>query len=150
MCFVKNSQVAGEVGSSFYVSRFYFSLQGYFCYNKCSKLRSFQYRLMFRAIITNKQLFIWKISETQTCSFGCKEIESYEHLFVNCVIVKGDVGVYYQHYVQVQRCSRYVKLQKYNAQSYLRTSKKCEKLCVPAPKAIYLCKKVPRTTPPAY
>ena len=53
-------------------------------YTTNSKLRSFQYRLLHRAIILNKQLYCWKITENELC-FYCKEtVETIEHFFANC------------------------------------------------------------------
>ena len=48
------------------------------------KYRSFQYRLLHRAIITNIHLKHWKIIETDTCLFCGTDRESYIHLFVLC------------------------------------------------------------------
>ena len=48
------------------------------------KYRSFQFRLLHRAIITNVHLFRWKKRETNLCTFCEKNKESYLHLFVYC------------------------------------------------------------------
>ena len=48
------------------------------------KLRSFQYRLANRAIITNVHLSRWGKLDTDKCSFCGKQIENYTHLFVMC------------------------------------------------------------------
>ena len=52
------------------------------------KLRSFQYRLMQRAIVTNKNLCEWRISENALCSFCENSEESIIHLFVDCQKIK--------------------------------------------------------------
>ena len=52
------------------------------------KLRSFQYRLLQRAIITNIQLVHWGVKSTNLCSFCELQRESYTHLFVKCEYVK--------------------------------------------------------------
>ena len=48
------------------------------------KYRSFQYRLVQNALITNEKLFQWKIIDTPNCQFCDKEVETYLHLFVYC------------------------------------------------------------------
>ena len=52
------------------------------------KLRSFQYRLLHRAIITNVHLFRWQLRNNNLCSFCNKDKESYAHLFVMCECVQ--------------------------------------------------------------
>ena len=54
---------------------------------KCSnvlKLRSFQYRLLNRALVLNMHLYKWKMLDTNKCSFCGEEKEDYTHVFVNC------------------------------------------------------------------
>ena len=46
------------------------------------KYRSFQFRLLHRAIITNVHLKPWKMREDDGCSFCDSDRETYEHLFV--------------------------------------------------------------------
>ena len=48
------------------------------------KYRSFQYRLMSHAIITNVHLYRWKKRGMNVCSFCGLEKETYVHLFVEC------------------------------------------------------------------
>ena len=48
------------------------------------KLRSFQYRLIHRAIITNIHLYKWGKRENDLCSMCGLEKETYTHLFVMC------------------------------------------------------------------
>ena len=55
--------------------------------NRSTKLRSFQYRLIHRSIVTNIQLCYWKISDSTLCTFCKKERESINHLFFQCNIV---------------------------------------------------------------
>ena len=52
------------------------------------KLRSFQYRLVHRAIITNTKLYQWKKVDSPNCTFCLKYPESYTHLFCECEMVK--------------------------------------------------------------
>ena len=49
-----------------------------------TKYRSFQYRLLYRAVITNIQLNKWKIVNSESCSFCNGPRESYYHLFYEC------------------------------------------------------------------
>ena len=58
---------------------------------KCTidtKMRSFQYRLLLRAIVTNKYLYFCKLSQTDKCYFCEVNTETIEHLFWHCSIVK--------------------------------------------------------------
>ena len=48
------------------------------------KLKSFQYRMLLRAIVTNIQLKKWKVKETDLCSMCEKETETVRHLFAEC------------------------------------------------------------------
>ena len=48
------------------------------------KLRSFQYRIIFRSIITNVQLKWYKIKDTNVCTFCQKDAETIDHLFFRC------------------------------------------------------------------
>ena len=49
-----------------------------------SKLRSFQYRLLHRAIVLNKQLCQWKIVDDDLCSNCREQTETIEHFFFDC------------------------------------------------------------------
>ena len=52
------------------------------------KYRSFQYRLLNRAIITNVHLCYWGKREDNLCTWCRKVKESYNHLFYECEYVK--------------------------------------------------------------
>ena len=52
------------------------------------KLRSFQYRIMQRAIVTNVLLKKWNIIDTDTCTFCHQYTESVRHMFYECSIVQ--------------------------------------------------------------
>ena len=58
----------------------------YVCTN-IVKLRSFQYRLLNRALVTNIQLKKWKIRGDDRCTFCNIYQETYVHLFYECIIV---------------------------------------------------------------
>ena len=58
-----------------------------------AKYRSFQYRLLHRAVITNIHLMHWKMRETNLCSFCNTAKETYGHLFYECTEVKPMWGV---------------------------------------------------------
>ena len=52
------------------------------------KYRSFQYRLLHRAIILNTHLKHWKLIENDSCSFCSQERETYDHIFFKCSIIQ--------------------------------------------------------------
>ena len=56
------------------------------CYSSTisSKLRVFQFRFIHRNIVTNKNLFDWKMKDTNLCTFCNEEIETQFHLFWEC------------------------------------------------------------------
>ena len=49
-----------------------------------AKLRTFQYKLLQRAIITNTTLYQWKMVESKNCSLCNQEEETVIHLFIEC------------------------------------------------------------------
>ena len=55
---------------------------------KITKLRDFQYRLLLGKIVTNEQLFTWKMIETPNCTFGCNLVENQTHLLNECIYVQ--------------------------------------------------------------
>ena len=64
-------------------------LKSIYAITNSAKYRSFQYRLLQRSIITNKQLFKWKKRNTDKCTFcDCFE-ETYTHLFATCPVIQG-------------------------------------------------------------
>ena len=66
----------------------------YSCFNsiyKCtnvSKLRSFQFRILHRAITLNAQLYRWGMAQTNLCTWCQEHKETMEHFFVSCVVVQ--------------------------------------------------------------
>ena len=52
------------------------------------KLRSFQYRLCLRALITNIHLYYYNLREDKKCSFCNEENETVPHLFYHCRTVR--------------------------------------------------------------
>ena len=52
------------------------------------KLRSFQYRLLYHAIITNVHLYHYGIKDSKMCTFCGIEPEAVYHLFIECCEVK--------------------------------------------------------------
>ena len=59
-------------------------LKGIYRVTNLPKLCSFQYRLLHRAIITNKDLFKWGKAEHDLCGFCGECAEDYIHLFCQC------------------------------------------------------------------
>ena len=55
---------------------------------QCTKLRSFQYRLLNNALTTNVNLQQWRIQSNSDCTFCKDHVETVLHLLVECVMVK--------------------------------------------------------------
>ena len=53
-----------------------------------SKMRAFQYKILLRVIPTNKYLKLCNIAEDNTCYCCQTDIETIEHLFYFCPIIK--------------------------------------------------------------
>lgn len=49
-----------------------------------TKFRDFQYRLLVCALPMNRILYLWKIIDSQQCTFCGNEIEDEIHLFIEC------------------------------------------------------------------
>ena len=49
-----------------------------------TKLRDFQYRLLLGKIFTNDTLYKWKILDALECNLCGEEVQSNEHLFIDC------------------------------------------------------------------
>ena len=58
-----------------------------------TKLRTFQYKLLNWAIVTNKNLHCWKLRDTPFCSFCNNEVETYVHMFVECRVVQDKLWI---------------------------------------------------------
>ena len=52
------------------------------------RLRSFQFRLLHHAIVTNEMLHKWKIIDSSECTFCHSSVETTVHLFLECHLVK--------------------------------------------------------------
>ena len=66
-------------------------LQGFkdlYVVTNVAKYRSFQYRMLNWAIITNVHLKHWNIKDTNLCTFCGQEKETYLHLFIFCKYVQ--------------------------------------------------------------
>ena len=63
------------------------SFRDLYCVTNVPKFRSFQYRLLHRAIITNVHLKRWGILDNDDCEFCKREKETYTHLFCECEYV---------------------------------------------------------------
>ena len=64
------------------------AIQNISYFTLCTKLRSFQYKLLTNAILTKVRLKKMGVIQDDTCKFCNKEKETTEHLFVNCTEVK--------------------------------------------------------------
>ena len=79
---------------------------------KCTidiKMRSFQYRLLLRAIVTNKYLYFCKLSQTDKCYFCEVNTETIEYLFWDCSIVKNFWFKVFENFKDVLNVSEILK-----------------------------------------
>ena len=53
-----------------------------------SSIRAFQYKLLHRILPNNHLLYIWKIKNSESCSFCGQEVETFMHLFTDCFVVQ--------------------------------------------------------------
>lgn len=51
-----------------------------------TKLRWFQYRLLMNCLYLNKDLYKFKLKDSELCSLCNKHVETIEHLFINCEV----------------------------------------------------------------
>ena len=65
-----------------------------------AKYRSFQFRLLHRAIITNIHLYKWKKRDNDLCTFCNKHRETYLHLFIYCPFVR-DTWIQLEQFMEV-------------------------------------------------
>ena len=56
-----------------------------------SKLRSFQYRMLHRAVVLNDKLFKWKVKQNNLCSNCGKNAENMYHFFWECHAAKNGI-----------------------------------------------------------
>ena len=54
----------------------------------CSKQREFQYKLLHGAVYTKQKLFQFGFESDNLCSFCKQQVETYQHLFLDCLKVK--------------------------------------------------------------
>ena len=80
----KRTKWEAELETSVPVEEFLEYFQDVFRISNVPKYRSFQYRLLHRAVITNVLLSRWKIISNENCTFCGKDAETYSHLFVMC------------------------------------------------------------------
>ena len=77
-------QWESDLGLPLDYTKFVGSCKTIYSVTNVGKFRSFQYRLIHRAIITNIHLKRWKMKESDECSFCGEQRETYLHLFVFC------------------------------------------------------------------
>ena len=53
-------------------------------YQKNKKLADFNFKILHRVLPCGENLYNWKITNSNTCRFGCNTTETYEHMFVKC------------------------------------------------------------------
>ena len=59
----------------------------------CTKLQSFQYRLLNDALVTNEHLFRWKVITNDSCTFCQKCTETVMHLLTECQVVAQKIWI---------------------------------------------------------
>ena len=58
------------------------------CAMLCNKHREFQYKQLQGAVYTKRELFKFGFESDHFCSFCRLEVETYQHLFLDCLKVK--------------------------------------------------------------
>ena len=69
---------------------------------KPTKYRDFQYRFLLCKLVTNKDLFNWKISGTEKCTFCHESIETLRHLMLECEFVQP----IWQEFIKHMKCRK--------------------------------------------
>ena len=77
-------RIGMEIGLDHFVSQF----KSVYVVTNIAKLRSFQFRLLQNAIITNLHLYKWGIKDHPNYSFCGEEFETYNHMFIFCAHTK--------------------------------------------------------------
>ena len=85
ICAVKHWEK--EFGSSVTISVFFRSCNELYAVTNYIKLRSFQYRLLNRALVLNTHLYRWNILADNQCSLCYSSKETLRHLFYDCELV---------------------------------------------------------------
>ncbi len=68
--------------------RFYCTFKNIKCITLCSKLRSFQYRLLNNAILTNYRLYRMKEVPSENCIFCGTHVETVVHILWECQVAQ--------------------------------------------------------------
>ena len=84
----KHRQWEHELGFEFPYCELIAGIKEVYVVTNVPKYRSFQYRLLNRAIITNAHLYRWGKIVDNKCSFCGQDKETYSHIFVMCDEVK--------------------------------------------------------------
>ena len=80
----KSNTWAEELEIELTVDEFNRSISRMYTITNVPKLRSFQYRVMHRALVLNTHLNRWGMREDNLCSFCQNSKETIQHIFVNC------------------------------------------------------------------
>ena len=86
----KHRKWVSEIGQNFVQDIMQFGREHVKVYSLTNvpKLRSFQYRLLQRSLVTNMQLYKWNLAESDQCQFCGVQSETVIHLMYSCDIVK--------------------------------------------------------------
>ena len=83
---LKHKKWEDELGFTFPQSRYLDGFKDIYGVTNVAKYRSFQCRLLHRAIIKNVHLKHWGKVESDSCYFCQMSRETYSHLFVQCKV----------------------------------------------------------------
>lgn len=81
--------------------------------SKESKFQWLQFQILHRILPTNEYLFKLNIIDPPTCSFCNEDIETIEHLFVDCFHVK-EIWLYFEEWLR----SRFNFLMTFDKKNY--------------------------------
>ena len=100
-----------------------------------TKLRSFQYRLLLHALITNVQLYWYKIKQNSNCTQCNKTPETIVHMFYECEYTQKLLSFVYKEYK-----IRKLKIEEIIFNTITENPKLVKKCNNPANKNIYIYK----------
>ena len=92
-----------NLGKDISIEEFYSHVQNIYKTTNLAKYCSFQYRLLMRSIVTNRQLKHWGIKESNTCTFCSNHVETIEHLFFCCEYVQELWARILKHFAKIDK-----------------------------------------------
>ena len=86
VCIKKQESWQAELGIEFTMDDFHRANKNIFRVTNVVKYRSFQFRILQRSLVMNKQLVKWGIISSDLCTFCKNTIETSIHLFCKCPV----------------------------------------------------------------